>query len=227
MSERTPPSTAEEPRVARRRARTIQLVALWSVLCAAGVWTLVRYEATPAAVTAVAPATWPAESRFPRAANRAVLLTFLHPYCPCSRATLEEVDKIVARHGAAADVRVVIVRPVGAPAAWAKAPLVASARALPGVTVVDDEDGVEAARFGATTSGATVLYGRDGRLLFHGGITISRGHVGGNPGEDAVVQCLTDGRPERDEAPVFGCPLQDDRVAAACPAPNADGGTQR
>ena len=37
-------------------------------------------------------------------------------------------------------------------------------------------------RFGAETSGQTLLYDRDGRLLFSGGTTGSRGHDGDNAG---------------------------------------------
>ncbi len=214
------------PKSVGRSRAAAALVAAWLAACVAGVLVLIRYDATPGATTSSTPAAWPAGSRWSRPAGRAVLVAFLHPYCPCSRATLGELDKILSRHGASVDARVVLVRPRGAPAAWSDAPLRASASAIRGVSVEEDVDGVEAARFGAETSGAVVLYDGAGRLLFHGGITISRGHAGGNPGEDAVVSLLTDGRAERDVAPVFGCPLVDG-AAAACPAPAAAEGDPR
>jgi len=70
-----------------------------------------------------------------------------------------------------------------------------------------DDDGVEAARFGAATSGQVILYDRDGRLLFSGGITASRGHAGDNDGRDAIVSLLGGGRGTRHSSPVFGCSL--------------------
>ena len=82
------------------------------------------------------------------------------------------------------------------------------------VVLVDrDADGVEAARFGAKTSGQALLYAADGRLLFHGGLTPSRGHEGDNEGLRRVTAIL-DGKAARDESPVFGCSLRDaDEVA--------------
>lgn len=78
---------------------------------------------------------------------------------------------------------------------------------IPGVSTAIDAGGLEAARFGAATSGHTLLYGQNGALLFSGGITGSRGHSGDNIGADAVVD-LAAGRPARTRStPVFGCPI--------------------
>ena len=81
------------------------------------------------------------------------------------------------------------------------------AASVPGVTLVRDEGGREAARFRALASGLTVLYGADGRRLFSGGITASRGHEGDSFGRRRLL-ALLDGRPtDRDDSPVFGCTL--------------------
>ena len=58
-----------------------------------------------------------------------------------------------------------------------------------------DISGDEARRFGAATSGEALLYSPSGKLLFHGGITPSRGHEGGSVGRDALVRCVLDGTP--------------------------------
>ena len=66
----------------------------------------------------------------------------------------------------------------------------------------------EAHRFGARTSGDVVAYDAAGTLRFHGGITISRGHVGHNLGHvrvDAIVHGADAGVAE---TPVFGCALE-------------------
>lgn len=73
--------------------------------------------------------------------------------------------------------------------------------------MVFDPDGVEARRFGAETSGHTLLFGADGHLLFSGGITASRGHSGDNDGENAIVALLNHQIPALTRTLVFGCSL--------------------
>jgi len=72
-----------------------------------------------------------------------------------------------------------------------------------------DENGAEAQRFQSKTSGQTVLYAPSGELLFHGGITIARGHEGDNPGVDVIESLLQhkDAAPVAASTPVFGCEL--------------------
>jgi hypothetical protein len=76
------------------------------------------------------------------------------------------------------------------------------------VTQIDD-DGSEALLFHANTSGETLLYGKDGRLLFHGGLTPSRGHEGDNLGLTRVVSLVTTGASDKPESAVYGCSLLD------------------
>jgi hypothetical protein len=52
-----------------------------------------------------------------------------------------------------------------------------------------------------------VLYAPSGKLLFTGGITVSRGHQGNNPGREALISCLTTNNSNDTLWPVFGCPL--------------------
>jgi hypothetical protein len=81
------------------------------------------------------------------------------------------------------------------------------ARALAGVEVRVDPDGIEAKRFHVRTSGHVVLYGCDGRLRFSGGITGSRGHSGDSEGRQSVLACLRNEQTAQRSAPVYGCPL--------------------
>ena len=83
----------------------------------------------------------------------------------------------------------------------------ARAALIPGVRPVEDLDGREALRFGAVTSGQTLLYDVSGRLLFNGGITAARGHAGTNDGRDAVLSLLANGSSLRHTTRVFGCSL--------------------
>jgi len=154
-------------------------------------------------------AVWPAQTKLARNASGYTLVLGLHPECECSEATLEELGKIVARTGAALRVSSLFVELPGFPESADASALWKKAERIAGVSVLRDPKGVEARRFDARTSGEAFLYGPDGRLLFHGGLTASRGHAGGNPGEAAVIAFVTQGPGARapSSTPVFGCGL--------------------
>ena len=173
---------------------------------------LLRFEASPG--PSAGPARhWPQTTRITRS-DRPALLVFVHPKCPCTRATLAELDRVLARIGDRADAHVLFVRPRGVAAGWERSDLWAIANAIPGVRVDIDEHGAEAKRFGAVTSGHTFLYGPDGRLEFSGGITAARGHAGDNAGEDAIVSVLAAGTSDQANTSVFGCALLNDTDAS-------------
>jgi hypothetical protein len=105
---------------------------------------------------------------------------------------------------------VLFLKPAGFSDDWEKTDLWQSAAGIPGVNPIVDGDGVEARRFRARTSGQTVLYDAEGRLLFSGGITMARGHAGDNAGRSAIISLVNEQVSEQAETPVFGCPLFDD-----------------
>ncbi len=185
------------------------LVLGWLLTAGWGMWRLAAYSFAPGA-QGVAPARWPASSQLARNPHGLTAVLALHPECPCSEATLEELDSILAQGGGRLEARLLFVGLPGLPAAENSA-LWRRARRMKGLTLVKDEDGAEARRFDARTSGELRLYGPGGELLFHGGITGSRGHAGDNPGEAAVVALLRDppGSRPPGSAPVFGCALWD------------------
>ena len=90
---------------------------------------------------------------------------------------------------------------------WERSRLVTATRRLPEARVCIDFGGAEATRFHATTSGETRFYTTDGRLLFHGGITVSRGHEGSNVNLDRLRAAIAGRSDELHTAPVYGCPL--------------------
>jgi len=135
------------------------------------------------------------------------LLMFLHPKCPCSRASLNELAKILSRNP---NVKATIVffRPIYASQDWTETDVWHTAKSLP-AEVKTDVSGLIARKFGAGTSGDTMLYDQEGKLLFHGGITLSRGHEGDNQGESIVNAFLTNSAtPAKTCTPVFGCSLR-------------------
>lgn len=190
------------------KGRLILIIAcaLWLLAIGAGGRYLWGYESTPG-VAASAPDRWPAASRIKPAASRPTLVMLAHPQCPCTRASIGELTRLMTQAQGRVTAYVLFVKPPEFSAGWEQTDLWASAAAIPGVTVVRDDDGVEAARFGAATSGQTVLYDASGKLLFSGGITAARGHAGDNAGRSAIVSLLVNDESEQKESPVYGCPL--------------------
>ena len=163
------------------------------------------YENRPGAAAA-APARWPARSALTPASDGPTLIVLAHPQCTCTFASLDELAEVLARAPHPPKTYVLFLRPAGFDAGWEKTELWRKASALPHVTVLRDDEGVEAQRFGVETSGQTLLYDH-GRLIFSGGITGSRGHAGDNEGEAALINLLTHGTADRRASNVFGCPL--------------------
>lgn len=102
---------------------------------------------------------------------------------------------------------VLFIKPPGAGRDWDDTDLRQSAGQIPGVQVMTDVDGVEARRFGAETSGHTLLFDANGRLLFSGGITEARGHAGGNVGESSIISIANNHTAKDRSTFVFGCSL--------------------
>lgn len=182
------------------------LLLAWCACAMAGNWAMFEYETTPADVIA-APATWPISSRWRPDPHRATLLAFFHPRCPCSRASLAELNVLVSGCEDRTTVRIAIVLPKDVDESWGRTALAGMAEQIPGAIVQTDAGGAEATCFGATTSGEVLLFAPDGRLLFQGGVTRSRGHEGDNPGRAALASLIQHGDAAQTRWPVFGCAL--------------------
>ena len=180
--------------------------ALWLSMIAVGVGALWSYESTPGA-SATSPGLWPTASRIKHDARHATLVMLAHPHCPCTRASIGELARLMTQAQGRVTAYVLFVKPQGFSDEWVQTDLWASAEAIPGVTPVLDVGGAEAGLFHAETSGQTVLYDARGNLLFRGGITSARGHAGDNAGRTAVVSLLTSDEAGERDTPVFGCPL--------------------
>jgi hypothetical protein len=147
---------------------------------------------------------------------------FAHPRCPCTRASLTELERLVTEFPDALRAVVLFVGPTSTGGDWCGGSLRERAESISGVTVADDHDGREAREFHVETSGHVVFYDAAGRLLFSGGITPARGHTGDSEG-GATIMALLAGRPAHvRSAPVFGCPLFDGNAncsaeAKSCP----------
>jgi hypothetical protein len=166
-------------------------------LCAAKLYS---YETT-AGASRTTPTEWPERSALHRGEGFTVVM-FVHPECPCSRASLAELRAVADSATSAARTEVVFVGGEGDGSSWGLAGRIRN------VERVVDGDRVEAEHFGAMTSGHVVVYDPAGHLVFSGGITGSRGHVGDNVGRRQVLAVLDGGKTQHTHA-VFGCELQD------------------
>jgi hypothetical protein len=188
------------------RGRMVVLLPVWIIAVAVGMIALVRYSLGPG-LSAEAPEVWPAASHARRAAGEPTLVMIAHPRCACTRASIEELARLMAHCAGRVSATVLFIQPAGTSTDWNDTDLRRAATAIPGLTVMTDSGGREAARFGAATSGQVLLYDASGRLQFSGGITPGRGHSGDNAGRSAVQDYVLAGRTDRPIAPVFGCEL--------------------
>lgn len=180
--------------------------AVWLIAAASGLAVLWAYDNAPGE-GAIAPATWPADTALARANDRPTLVMLAHPQCSCTRASLDELAEALARATNQPRTYLLFLKPDGFSDEWAQTDLWKAAAKLPNVTVVRDDDGAEAKRFGVSTSGSTLLYDNGGSLVFSGGITGSRAHRGDNAGRRAIVDLLNRGTAASSTTKVFGCSL--------------------
>jgi hypothetical protein len=195
----------------RRQPATVVAVALWIPAVAFGVGVLWKYSTTPGR-PGTPPLDWPAGAPVKRVEGRPALVMFVHPQCACSSATVGELAIIMAHAPAPVDANVFFYSPASETSTWVRSDLWNSAGAIPGVRVHADSEGSIARNFGAFTSGQTLLYDAQGRLLFKGGITAFRGHSGDNAGRSAITMLLERGNPGQSAlpvmTPVLGCSLR-------------------
>ncbi len=185
----------------------ICLLAVWAIAVVTGCVILEAYAASPGAAVQHR-SRWPAGSVIPLDGRRPTLLVFLHPFCPCSSASVDEFFELLGRAGDRVAAHAVILRP-GTRQVETGPRIDGLLRELPGLATWEDEGGKLARRFGVLTSGHVLLYDPLGRLLFSGGITSARGHRGESFGRTAVLAELLGEQADRRSAPVFGCPLFD------------------
>ena len=207
-------SNESRPSSSRRLIRVCQFrTALWCVIigswlsiCVAGFLPLLSYDNGPGDSALPLP-TWPASGLLKTTPGKYTLVAFLHPQCPCSRATVGELAICMAHYGKLVTAYALFLKPKTINDGWAKSDLFANAAAIPGVTTMLDSDGKMAHLFGAKTSGQVFLFNPSNQLVFSGGITDSRGHFGDNAGLDALSSNISGNRFAPDKSAVFGCAL--------------------
>ncbi len=183
------------------------LLAAWLGVVSAGMAGLLRYSGKPG-TPARDPIAWPSEWELRPQPSGTTLVVALHPRCACSRATLGELAQLMTHNANGLHAYVLMIRPDGMPNGFERGTLWDMAEAIPSVTVVVDPGGRLASRLGAETSGQTYAFNFEGKLLFAGGITPARGHMGDSAGADALTAILLRGAPRAARTEVFGCSLR-------------------
>jgi len=185
---------------------------LWLLTVGAGIAVILDYQNTCGSV-GTTPEYWPLNTSIALDRTRDTLVMFAHPQCPCTRASMEEFNRLMAQcHGRVA-AHVLFFKPAQLSNDWVETDLWRSAAAIPSVMVQDDIDGTLAHKFGAETSGYVLLYDPRGQLLFKGGITDSRGHAGDNAGESVIISLVNGQKTSLSQTPVYGCSL----LSKTCP----------
>lgn len=205
------------PRAIRVKTRLVIVVALvaWVAAVIGGFAAAMIHEQTPAEEHSVV-SSWPKDTECQPPSLRPMLVMFVHPKCPCVRASFEELANLRQASGDSFDLQCVFLQPEGATWRSEETAYWQTAQALKPCQMIVDHSGLEHRRFGATTSGEVFLFSTDGRLQFRGGITISRGHSGESAGRLAIEAILKNSLPRLFETPVYGCPLERPCQAASC-----------
>jgi hypothetical protein len=181
-------------------------VVLWSAAVIAGIQRIWSYENTPGGQSSV-PATWPGSSLVSIDRERMTVMMFVHPLCSCTRASLIELREALDVMDRAPAVWIVLLSPRGIVKDWNEHTS-AIAERIPEATIVTDLEGTAAHRFGASTSGHVVVYDHTGKLMFSGGITEGRGHVGNNAGRRDLISVVRGGDQVHEHS-IYGCGLDD------------------
>lgn len=129
---------------------------------------------------------------------------FLHPDCPCSRASLEAFESLMSStptwgwH--------VVLVSQKSKEMLERTSLYRKATEHPNLQVHID-DGELASAFQVERSGHVVLIGVEGSIVYEGGVTPARGHLGDCRGMYLATQALLGNPSQSTMPPVFGCPL--------------------
>lgn len=202
--------------------RTIIVATAWLGLVLCGLAALAGYAAIPGEV-GQPPQEWPAEDIPPEitlATDAHTIVVAVHPRCPCTRATISELDRSLTNASGVPAIYALIFEPAPGELehtdeAFARTRIAKRMGQLPNARLIPDPGSAIAQRFGALTSGHTLVYDSSGSLVFSGGMTPTRAHEGPNTGSSSLVRLLSGESAVAETAPVYGCPLCHDGPSLA------------
>lgn len=192
------------------------IAAFWSMGVAGGFVLILNRAFTPGEV-GLTPSEWPAHVSLPLSESTQTLVMFAHPKCPCSAASLTELENALSQTPGRASVSIVFYEPAKGDSSWRETPTVRQAAKIPGARLVWDRNGRIAKAFGANTSGHVVLYDAEGGLKFSGGVTVMRGHLGPCQGQKSLRAAQEGESSLSLTSDVYGCTIRDGTSEADAP----------
>ena len=177
-----------------------------------------RHEQIPGVSAHPRSVRWPTGTVAALADADYTVVMFAHPRCPCTRASLSELQQLANAARGRAKFEVFFMLPGGADADWRRTANWQAAAAISGARLYNDYDARQATAFGAETSGQVLIYDRAGTLRYQGGITDGRGQEGDNAGITAATRLVQANITPPGAFPVYGCPLHDESDPPAAAA---------
>src|SRR5438132_535294 len=110
----------------RNKNLIIVVLIIWAFCIGWGWMLLSQYENTPGQAQEP-PSRWPSTTKIPTTLGLPTMVIFLHPYCPCSRATLAQLSLIMAHVQNKVKTQVVFVKLPDFSQDWVKTTLYNSA----------------------------------------------------------------------------------------------------
>lgn len=197
----------------KSRASLLGIAFLWASGILAGTWAMLDHEFATGSYMS-APETIPSSLRPYLSETRPYLLVIaVHPECSCTRASIEQVERLLAAHPDTLEVLALYSTAIEKQSTGVLPSHSAGYREtlsqLPHTRILPDPDGALADSLHATLSGAVAVYDQAGQLRFEGGLTASRGHSGSSLGLTHLGDIARALEPrELCSTPVFGCSLE-------------------
>ena len=158
------------------------------------------------------PLTWPNKSSIPFSTEKNNLVIFIHPKCPCSKASLNELNRLLSQYpdffnSQAVFVKVDTNKEANSDDSLEQRSLWQKAKKISKLNTLVDGGGKEAKLFSVKSSGRVLIYNQDSKLIFAGGLTAARGMEGDNIGKKRIISYIKGTNIEFFTTPSFGCSL--------------------
>ena len=143
--------------------------------------------------------------------KRSTILVFYHPHCPCTVATIRNLERSWTRLSQDSTILAFAYRPSETGDSWISSTSTGILKRM-GANVIVDPDGQNCTKFGVLTSGHLLVYNDEGALQFSGGVTSSGGHEGDCPAISDLVQKISNQSKQAKQWPVYGCQITSGKV---------------
>gem|GEM_PF-496721 len=187
-----------------------RIAVLWACILAGLFFALIAYGTTPGPSSSP-----PTESPLGPASGELQtsattdweVVMAVHPKCPCTVASLNELNRLLTKVDDDVTCRFLVYHPAETEPNWIDGKINSRLSQFPRSIIQPDEAGEVAFEMGMQTSGAVVVFDPHGKTRFHGGITVSRNHEGDNLGVRSISMLIQGQTPPLSTTPVFGCRL--------------------